>query len=102
MDRRDHHDRHVGKTFLGAFEQADAVEVGHHQVGEHQFEYLAGIEQRESFHAGTGLLPGVAGGGKNGADNLADCLFVVDYENAVRHDGLRMTLRLLSAILRYV
>ena len=85
VDRGDHHDRHVGKFFLGAFEQANAIEIGHHQVGKHEFEHLAGIKQGEGLHAGTGLLAGIAGGGKDGADNLADCLFVVDYENAIGH-----------------
>ena len=35
VDGSNHHDRHVRKFFLGAFEQADAVEIGHHQIGKH-------------------------------------------------------------------
>ena len=88
MHGGNHHDRHVGELFLGAFEQADAVEVGHHQIGKHEFELLAGIEQGEGFQAGTGLLPTIAGGGQDGADNLADGFFVVDYKNAVWHGAL--------------
>jgi hypothetical protein len=85
VDGGDHHDGHVGKFFLGAFEEANAVEVGHHQIGKHELEYFTGIEQGEGFQARAGLLPAIAGGSENSADNLTDCLFVVDYENTISH-----------------
>ena len=56
VDGGDHHDRHVGIFFLGLFEQADAVEFGHHQVGEHELELFAGVEDSERFQAGTCLF----------------------------------------------
>jgi hypothetical protein len=81
----DHYDRHIREAFFRAFEQADTVKIGHHQIGEHQFELLARGKQSQSLDPRTRLFPGVSGGGKDGADNLSDCLFVIDYENAVRH-----------------
>ena len=89
MNGGNHHDRHVGVFFFGAFEQADAVEVGHHEVGEHQLESFVGVEHAERFHAGAGLLAGVAGRGEHGGDDFADGLFVIDNQNAVRHESPR-------------
>ncbi len=34
----------------------------------------------------------IAGGGKDGADNLTDCLFVVDYENSIGHNCFKGTI----------
>src|SRR4029077_7783941 len=90
-----HHRRHIRELFLGALEQPDAIEIRHHQIGKHEFKYFAGVEQGEGFHAGTGLFPGVTRSRKNGADNLADGLFIVNDKNAVGHRSASI----LSAIL---
>ena len=81
---RGHHDHgHVGESFFGAFQQANAVQVGHHQVGEHQFERFAGIEQSDCLKAGSGLPTLIVGMGQHGRDNLADSLLVIDHQDSL-------------------
>jgi hypothetical protein len=79
----DHDHRHIGKAFFGSFQQADAIELGHHQVREHQLELFSGLEQGQSLHPGSGLTAFIVSAGKHGRDNLADRLFVVDDQDAV-------------------
>jgi hypothetical protein len=44
VHRGNHHNRHIGITFLGLFEQPNSVHAGHHQVRKHQLELFAGIQ----------------------------------------------------------
>ena len=55
MDRGNHDHRHVRIFFLGSLQQPDAVEFGHHQVREHQFKLLPGLQYGQCIHAGRGL-----------------------------------------------
>ena len=57
--------------------------LGHHQVGEHEVEFFAGIQQGESFHAGGGLPGLIVGSGQHGADDFADGFFVVNDQDAL-------------------
>ena len=70
-----------GILFLGPFEQADAVHFGHHQVGQHELKFLATIQQGEGFLTGSGLTTLIVSEGKHGADDLADCVFIVDHQD---------------------
>ena len=87
-----HHDRHVRVLFLGPLQQADAVEVGHHQVREHEFELFAGGENRQRLHAGTGLLAGISGRAEHRGNDFADRLFVVNYKNSIGHGDTRKSI----------
>ena len=83
MDSGDHDDGHFGIAFLGLFEQADAVEFGHHQVGEHELEFFAGVEDSERFQAGTRLFAVISGHREHGGHNFANRLFVIDDQNPI-------------------
>ena len=80
---RGHHDHgHVRESFLGALQQPNAIQVGHHQVGEHEFELFAGIEQGDGLKAGSGLPTLIVGVGEHRRDNLADSLLVIDNQDS--------------------
>ena len=93
MHSGNHHNRHVGVTFLGLLQQADAIHPGHHQVGKHELELLARVQQGKRLQAGSCLTALVVSGHEHGGNDLADGVFVVDYKDTFRgHEfGLEST-----------
>jgi len=80
MDGCDHDDWHIGKSFFRPLQQLRPVHLVHHQVGEHELEFLTGFKQRQCLDTGASLTAAVVRAAQHGRDNLADRLFVVDYE----------------------
>lgn len=91
VDSRDHDDGQVGVAALGALEQGDAIHFRHHEVGEDEVEFVAGLKDLESFYAAASLTSLEVSAAEHGSDNLTDCVFIVNNEDAVvRHAGICM------------
>ena len=78
---RDHDDGKVGLESVNAFEQGDAVDILHHDVGEHQVEGIE-FQSFEGFAAPAGQLDRVSLALERGSDHGAHRGFVVDHKNA--------------------
>ena len=83
VDGGDHDHGKIGLHGVNALEQRDAVDIVHHDVGEHQIEGVH-LESFEGFAAAVGLFHGVALALEGGGDHGAHGHFVVDHENPRR------------------
>ena len=87
MDGSDHNDRHLRKLDLGLFQKANAIEIAHHEIGEHEGEIFAGGQNAQRVHARTRLLALIAGSVEHGADDFANGVFVVNDQYLFANHG---------------
>ena len=76
----DHHHGKIGLQGVNAFEQRDAVDIVHHNVGEDEVEGVH-LKRFEGFAAAVGLFHGVALALQSGGQHGAHGHFVVDHKN---------------------
>ena len=81
VDRGDHDDGKIGKESVNAIEQGDAVDILHHDVGEHQIEVVE-LESLNGLIGSAGHLDGKSLALQRGGNHGAHRGLIVDDKNA--------------------